>query len=363
MGLRVLHIASGDLWGGAEALVHSLAAEQNRGGPIQASCVVTNPGRLADELMRTGVPVTVLDESRQGIVELARVVSRERRRLRADVLHSHRQKEHFIASLASFGSDAPALVATIHGMPEPARVANQARRRIIKAVNDAVLRRRFDAVVAVSEDMVNLLRPQFPGVPLSCIHNGVRVEGSFGSIPWSPDPEGRLRLLALGRLVPIKRFDRLSGIATALATQMGRIPKITLAGDGPLNGELRHQLRLEEPGSGIQMPGFVSDTSALMDQSDALLITSDHEGIPMAALEALSKGLPVFGFAVGGLPEIAAAGGAIRLVEPGDCTALVREIVTYFALIPPGQRILPPPDWPFDIRQCAMAYQRLYEAL
>ncbi len=344
-------------------MVHSLATEQNRDGSIQASCVVTNHGRLAEELLRTGVPVTILDESQQSIVDLVRMVYRGRHRLKADVLHSHRQKEHLIAALASLGSAAPALVATIHGMPEPNRGANRVRRRIINTVNATALR-RFDAVVAVSDDMVNLLKPQFPGVPLSCIHNGVRVESSgIGSDHWSPDPEGRLRLLALGRLVPIKRFDRLIGIATELAARMEREPKITLAGDGPLNGELRHQLRVEEPGSVIQMPGFVSDTGALMNRSDGLLVTSDHEGIPMVVLEALSKGVPVFGFAVGGLPEIAATGGAIRLVAPGDCTALVREIVGYFTLHPSGPRVLPPSDWAFDIRQCAIAYQRLYEAL
>jgi hypothetical protein len=111
------------------------------------------------------------------------------------------------------------------------------------------------------------------------------------------------------------------------------------------------------------MRGFVRDTDGLLAECDALVICSDHEGIPMSALEALARGIPVFGFRVGGLPELITPGAPIRLVAPGDSAALAHSIVTYFAEVPPGQRTPPALDWPFDILQCVRSYDSLYLSL
>ena len=111
------------------------------------------------------------------------------------------------------------------------------------------------------------------------------------------------------------------------------------------------------------MLGFVSHVESLLRSADALLITSDYEGIPMAVLEALSRGIPVFGFAVGGLPEMRCGRTPLNLVAAGDSPALAEAIIDYFAVHPPGFRMLPPVDWRFDIRQCAQSYEQLYNEL
>jgi len=111
------------------------------------------------------------------------------------------------------------------------------------------------------------------------------------------------------------------------------------------------------------MPGFVRDVGPLLDDCDALLITSDHEGIPMSALEALARGIPVFGFRVGGLPELETPGAPVMLVAPGDSAALAGAIVNYFSQVGAGYHAYPSADWPFGIAQCARAYRQLYESL
>jgi glycosyltransferase involved in cell wall biosynthesis len=126
---------------------------------------------------------------------------------------------------------------------------------------------------------------------------------------------------------------------------------------------LRDLLKPDAPGSRFRMPGFVSDTRPLLAESDALVITSDHEGIPMAALEALAAGIPVFAFRVGGMPEIGAPDLPLQLAPPGDTSALAGEIAHYFTHHAPGTRIAPPPGWSFDIRECARAYEHLYSSL
>jgi glycosyltransferase involved in cell wall biosynthesis len=358
-----VHIASGDLWGGAEALVAELAREQHAAAPGQVACVVMNPGILATEMQESGIRTLVLDESRTGLVQLARRTAHLVRELRPDILHAHRQKENLVALLASrlcgLGEARPRLVSTVHGLPEPVAARRSLRRRLVAQANEAVLRLGFDAVVAVSRDIERMFGGRFARVV--CVHNGIRMP------PRTPQREAPamrpLKLLALGRLVPIKRYDRLRDIADGIEAASGRRARIRLAGEGPLQGELERLLRPTDAASGIEMLGFVREVHTLLDDCDALLITSDHEGIPMSALEALARGIPVFGFRVGGLPELETAGAPVRLVEAGDSAALANTIVNYFSQSGPGQRTWPAADWSFGIAQCARAYRQLYESL
>jgi glycosyltransferase involved in cell wall biosynthesis len=362
---RITHLVSGDLWGGAEALVFALAQEQHRLRPGDVHCIVMNPGQLAARLIDSGIPTTTLDESRQGLRELLRAVGGVVRKFAPRIVHAHRQKENLLAALlAPFHfreGRAFRRVATIHGMPEPVRGGNVLRRSLINSVNALVFRQGLDAIVGVSQDIASRFQARFPRARVVAIHNGVAVPEHIGK--GAGTHHERLRLLALGRLVPIKRFDRLGALSDALAGALASRPVITLAGDGPLHSELRELLKPDDPDGGFCMPGFVTDTSALLRETDGVIITSDHEGIPMAVLEALSGGVPVFGFHVGGLPEIAAPGVPLRLVPAGDVQELAREIVRFFTQNDPGVRTAPPPRWTFDIRECARAYGRLYASL
>lgn len=361
----VLHLVSGDLWGGAEALVAELAREQQAFSPGGVACAVMNPGILAGELTRSGIRTFVLDESKSNVFQLGRQVARLVRELRPDVLHAHRQKENLIALLAAHARRAqaprPALVSTIHGLPEPVAARRTLRRRMVAAINEWILRAGFDAIVGVSRDIERTFAERIPGGRVVCVHNGIRVPPA--PLPTPADPSRPLKLLALGRLVAIKRYDRLREIADAIHAATGSRARIRLAGDGPLRCELEERLRPSDPESGIEMPGFVRDVAPLLADCDGLLITSDHEGIPMSALEALARGIPVFAFRVGGLPELETPGAPVRLVQAGDSAALADAIVNYFAKVGPGHRTFPAHDWSFGIPQCARAYRKLYQSL
>lgn len=58
--MRICHLASGDLWAGAEVQIAALLAALRRFQDIQVTAVLLNEGRLMDELHSTGIPVTLL---------------------------------------------------------------------------------------------------------------------------------------------------------------------------------------------------------------------------------------------------------------------------------------------------------------
>ncbi len=345
--------------------MHSLAREQSRSSPGSVACVLMNKGRLADELSQEGIPVTVLEEAHRTTSSLVAGIAEVQRHGKYELLHSHRQKEHVVAALAArrckTAAGRAALVATVHGLPENSKSKQRLRRVLVNAAQQSALRYGFDAIVGVSEDIANRLRPRYPRTDVVCIHNGIDLEPFTQRDVPKRHASPNLRLTAIGRLVAIKRYDRLREIANRVTQLKGSSPSITLAGDGPLRDDLRSLLQADRPGCGVNMPGFVVDTVGLLRRSDALLITSDHEGIPMIALEALAAGIPVFAFATGGLPEIAASGVNMHLARLADLSEMAGQIVSYFAKQDFSTGATLPANWSFDVRQCAASYAEVYE--
>ena len=56
----------------------------------------------------------------------------------------------------------------------------------------------------------------------------------------------------------------------------------------------------------------------LMAASDLVVLSSDHEGLPIVVMEALALGRPVVATAVGGLPEAVGDGRGGLVVPPRD---------------------------------------------
>lgn len=97
-------------------------------------------------------------------------------------------------------------------------------------------------------------------------------------------------ILAVGRMMPQKRFDRLLHAFARLDDTSARL---TILGDGPLRGELEALARTLGIAERVTMPGFVEDVVPWLAQADLFALSSDYEGFPAAVLEALACNLPV----------------------------------------------------------------------
>lgn len=128
----------------------------------------------------------------------------------------------------------------------------------------------------------------------------------------------RFSVLALGRLVPIKGLD------IALRACAGRDVTLLVAGAGPKADHLRELAR--RLGVDARFFGHVAgDTKeALLTAADALVAPSRvlaggrSEGVPVALLEAMARGLPIVASAVGGIVELLPADGSAGLLVPPD---------------------------------------------
>ncbi|MGH3680150.1 MAG: glycosyltransferase [Natronosporangium sp.] len=148
--------------------------------------------------------------------------------------------------------------------------------------------------------------------------------------PAADRPPGPARVLAVGRLATIKRFD-LAITAFARAAVAGW--QLHIIGDGEQHQALR---QLAEHASGPGGPAIVfrgrlpnSRMPAEYAAAQLLAVTSDHEGFGMVIAEAAAAGIPAVAFDVsGGVRSLVVQDGTGLLIPPGDLDGLTRALRT-----------------------------------
>lgn len=164
-------------------------------------------------------------------------------------------------------------------------------------------------VTTVSTFVAGLAR-KAQGVESRVIVNGV---DPVSEIPRA-EPNCPPRILMLGRL-SIQKDPLLAVRALALVRDLDW--SFEVIGDGPLGADLRALAATLGIADRITFSGWqaADDVSRRLHASDVLLMTSLHEGLPVAAIEALQHGLAIVGSRIGGLADVVADGGNGFLVE------------------------------------------------
>jgi glycosyltransferase involved in cell wall biosynthesis len=128
----------------------------------------------------------------------------------------------------------------------------------------------------------------------------------------SPSP----LVLAVGRLVPVKRFDRL---IEALASVKGRHPALraVIVGEGAERAALERQVRELGATEWIALPGHVDDAKLLELYRSSWLVASAsaHEGWGMTITEAAACGTPAVATRIAGHSDAVLDGKTGLLVD------------------------------------------------
>ena len=135
-----------------------------------------------------------------------------------------------------------------------------------------------------------------------------------------------------GGVLVAGRLSREKGIDVAIRA-VGEIPGATLdiAGTGPEEETLRHLADSVAPGR-VHFHGLVekAQVQRLMLAASVVVVPSRwYENQPMVVLEALARGVPVVGSALGGMPELIEPGATGDLVPANDPKALAAAILPY----------------------------------
>ena len=133
-----------------------------------------------------------------------------------------------------------------------------------------------------------------------------------------------LDLLFVGRLTAIKGLRVLFDALEEVRATHPRVT-LTLAGDGDDRAFAEAAARRL---GGVTLLGFQSQTeiAEALARSDALVLPSFAEGLPVVLMEAMASGRPVIATRVGGVAELVEDGASGLLVPPGSASDLAGAI-------------------------------------
>lgn len=228
--------------------------------------------------------------------------------------------------------------------------------------------RRADHIMAISEATRTSLETAYQ-VPIG----NVSVVPLCAPPPAGPASGGTgppLDFLFLNRLVPEKRPLDFVEALRRLRVDHGWTGAAAIAGGGPLLAKVSEAVAAAGLDAQVTVTGFVSPATkeSLLTRARTFVLPSEREGFSLAALEALSHGVPV----VAAQPPLAEVFGVGDLVEPerngllfplGDIPALVAALIRRLSVGPSEG------GWDANARATASRYSpervrdRLEEAL
>lgn len=318
--LKVLHLASGDLWAGAEAQTFNMIRGLLNEPRVEVRVVLLNEGILADNLRAIGVVVVVLQERELGFRQLFGGILRIVREYQPQILHTHRYKENILGALAVLRLKKVRLVCTVHGLPEPISGLRLLKAKATELMNRLAMKLVASRVIAVSADIAAAMNRVAPK-RVAIVGNSYepRVPSDKRDLPNLRRslgiPESHRIIGAIGRLVPVKGMDLFVDCAIVLAMAHKNLTFL-LVGEGSERVRLERSVCQAGLKERILFTGFREDVEDVMALVDVVVIPSRHEGIPSVLLEALGTGKSVVATAVGGIPEVGKHNVNCILVEP-----------------------------------------------
>lgn len=317
--LSVVHVVISFAIGGLEVLVADLA---RRARTVKAHVIcLESLGPLAAKLEGTPVTAECIGAPDTPVLESARRLRRRLVELAPDVVHTHNEKAHIHAALATLGWRRPPIVHTRHGRGRVETTASRAAQWL------AVKRSRF--LVCVSADAVDVARTEgATDEQVRVLLNAIDVR-SYDATSYDAHAED-WRAVTVARLAPVKDLATMLK-AVRLIRDVHPTFHLDVVGDGesrPGLEQLSRDLGLEDA---VTFHGASNNPRPYMARASLFMQSSISEGISLTLLEAMAAGLPIAATDVGGNREVVDVGTTGYLVPAQDPKALAEAAVRVLA--------------------------------
>lgn len=316
--IRVRHLLKGLGPGGAERLVVAQATAVGAAGH-DVVYLVPEKRHLVPLLDEAGVSTRCLDAATAARVGWMWRLHRMLRTDPVDVLHVHSPALAAVARL---------LVRTVPRSRRPVVISTEHNRwprhhPLTRLANRLTIRFQT-ATIAVSDDVAATVR----GIPTGRVR--VVVHGiDLDAVRATADRKGVRRELGIADddivvvcVANLRREKSLDVLVAAARDALAEEPRLRylLVGQGPLAADVDRWIAEAGIGDRFTALGYRPDATRVLSAGDLLTLSSSHEGLPVAVMEALALGLPVVATAAGGVADAVGRAGLISPV--GDAAAL-----------------------------------------
>lgn len=285
MPRKVVHVINSLMPGGAEMLLANSLAP---GGLAAAAdnTLVYLQGESEFIRRRIDPAVPVVNLSYRGLPDLPFALERLRkliRHIQPDIIHTHLNPAGWYTRLAC-----PAGIPQVHTLHTTYSMDTETGRLKRWLEKKSYFSRRDCNLIFLS----NYTRTDFmQAIPFRgkgfVLPNFVPDNFFAASARTFPSDARALRLVAVGRLSPVKNIDYLLDVFAELT---GQPISLDIYGTGDGTG---YQQQINERKLNITLKGPHPDIASVLPQYDAFILPSLFEGFPLSVFEAMAAGLPL----------------------------------------------------------------------
>lgn len=313
--MRILHVITSLLTGGAEKLVVDLTLKLREMGHM-VDVVVFNgaDGPFLQEMeRREEVRLYILGHSFYDF----RYIWKLRKIMRNyDIIHTHNSSPQLYAAVANIGLH-KRLVTTEHN------TENRKRSLLFLRILDKWMYGKYDFIICISPSSENNLcnylgekwMKRLKKNNIATISNGIDVKRFQQAFP-AIERDGEVVIVMVAAFRQQKDH-------TTLLRAMTYLPEayvLWLVGDGELRPKVEAEIKELNLLDRVHLFGNRKDVPELLKSSDIVVLSSNWEGFGLAAVEGMAAGKPVVASDVDGLKQIVEGYGIV--FPHGDTVAL-----------------------------------------
>ncbi|MDF1616147.1 glycosyltransferase [Petrocella sp. FN5] len=283
--MRVLHLLNSDRLSGAE----NVAVEIINGfdGEIEMA-YSSSMGAIEKSLNERNVKYIPLRNFSKS--EIKSVVMG----YQPDIIHAHDIRSSIQA--VRVAKKIP-VISHIHGNHDDMKKAS------LKSILYMLASFKFKHIIGVSKSVVNdfkfsrLIRDK-----CSVLYNVISKDRVIKGVK-NDSIEYDFDFVYLGRLSEPKNPSRIARIASKVLVKV-KYAKFGIIGEGNMVEEMKEIFIKNQVIDRVEFLGFMANPYKVLSQSNVMIMCSRYEGTPMAALEALSLGIPIVSTSTDGLVEL-----------------------------------------------------------
>lgn len=319
--IKVLHVIHDLGFGGAQRVLADLVLgrHEDRFDAAVVSLFAACDGVARRALESAGVPVHFLDKKPGFDVQALKKLGRVIRDWKPDVVHTHGYVVRYAWPWRALGF-VPRLVHTVHNMAEQ----DSGR----PYWTTSLCYRLGVNTVAVGEVVAESVK-RLHGVSVrKVIFNGIEVKKYRAAsarrkelrTAWGAEDRDVV-FVCVASLTPKKNHVLLLTAFAALQESVADA-RLVLVGDGDQRAALEAEIERLGIAGQVRLLGNRDDVADVLSAADVFVLSSDKEGVPLSAMEAMAAGKPVVATRVGGTSEVVRDFVDGLLVEAGDADGL-----------------------------------------
>ncbi|SFF28365.1 Glycosyltransferase involved in cell wall bisynthesis [Paenibacillus catalpae] len=328
---KILFLITGLDHAGAEMQVIELARGLTAKGWTAQIISMIKPTINVENLNREGIQINTLDMNKgapdpRAIWKLRRLIMD----FSPDIIHSHMIHANLLARITRLVTYMPVLISTAHNTNEGGKI-----RMLMYRLTDSLC----NLMTNVSQDAVDSFIQKGASTKrkIMFVPNGINLKrfkknaDSYDSLRHELGLEDEFVWLAVGRLSMVKDYPTLLKSFKQVIQHNSKC-QLLIVGDG----EDRQALELQSKSLGldnkIKFLGIRDDIPRIMNASNAYVMSSLWEGMPMVLLEASACELPMVATDVGGNREVVKEGMSGYLARASDSEHLAERMISLMAL-------------------------------